>query len=58
MADMVVEYGQTEMDITMCVTEGGGGGGGGGDISSISLPKCIGNSRQPRHKMYYCLYSN
>jgi hypothetical protein len=25
-ADMVVEYDQTEMDITMCVTEGGGGG--------------------------------
>ena len=22
-ADMVVEYGQTEMDITVCVTEGG-----------------------------------
>ena len=24
-ADMVVEYGQTEMDITMCVTEVGAG---------------------------------
>ena len=24
-ADMVVEYGQTEMDITVCVTEGEGG---------------------------------
>jgi hypothetical protein len=28
------------------------------NISSIPLPKCIGQSRQPRQKIYHCLYSN
>ena len=26
--------------------------------TSSKIPKCIGQSRQPRHKMYYCLYIN
>ena len=29
-----------------------------GHISCIPLPKCTGQSRQPRQKVYYCLYIN